>query len=38
MTDVIRTGTGTQLGDTTEMKALARIFKSARSRKEPLYV
>ncbi|KAG8157435.1 hypothetical protein KVR01_012819 [Diaporthe batatas] len=31
-------GTGTQLGDTTEMKALGRVFKSTRSRKEPLFV
>ncbi|KAJ0117477.1 hypothetical protein J7T55_003893 [Diaporthe amygdali] len=31
-------GTGTQIGDTTEMKALGRIFRSSRSREEPLYV
>lgn len=31
-------GTGTQVGDTAEMKALGRVFRSSRSREEPLYV
>ncbi|RYP67344.1 hypothetical protein DL771_007288 [Monosporascus sp. 5C6A] len=31
-------GTGTQLGDSTEAKALGRVFRTARSPKEPLYI
>ncbi|KAI1386965.1 uncharacterized protein F4822DRAFT_438048 [Hypoxylon trugodes] len=31
-------GTGTQIGDSTEAKAISRIFRSSRSRKEPLYL
>ncbi|KAI0112236.1 polyketide synthase PksD [Nemania sp. FL0031] len=31
-------GTGTKLGDSTEAKALGRVFKTARSPKEPLYI
>lgn len=31
-------GTGTQLGDSTETKALGRVFRTSRSPKEPLYI
>ncbi|KAI0459321.1 polyketide synthase PksD [Xylaria acuta] len=31
-------GTGTKLGDSTEAKALGRVFRTARSPKEPLYI
>ncbi|CAH0050429.1 unnamed protein product [Clonostachys solani] len=31
-------GTGTQVGDATEVKSIGRVFKSSRSRQEPLYV
>ncbi|KAI0810057.1 polyketide synthase PksD [Xylaria sp. FL0064] len=31
-------GTGTQLGDSTEAKTLGRVFRTARSPNEPLYV
>ncbi|KAI1424927.1 polyketide synthase PksD [Xylaria sp. FL1777] len=31
-------GTGTQLGDSTEAKTLGRVFRTARSSKEPLYI
>ncbi|KAH9996378.1 polyketide synthase PksD [Xylariaceae sp. FL0662B] len=31
-------GTGTQLGDSTEARALGRIFRASRSHKEPLYI
>lgn len=32
------TGTGTQIGDSTEMKALGAVFRSSRSPGAPLYV
>ncbi|KAF2868562.1 polyketide synthase PksD [Massariosphaeria phaeospora] len=31
-------GTGTQVGDSIEIKAIGSIFRSSRSRKEPLFV
>ena len=31
-------GTGTQVGDTLEAQAIANIFRTSRSRSEPLYV
>ncbi|KAI0385542.1 polyketide synthase PksD [Hypomontagnella monticulosa] len=31
-------GTGTQIGDLTEMRALGRVFRSSRSSKDPLYI
>ncbi|KAI0393940.1 polyketide synthase PksD [Xylariaceae sp. FL0594] len=31
-------GTGTQIGDITEARAIGRVFKSCRSSKEPLYI
>lgn len=34
----ITSGTGTQIGDSTEANALGRVFRSSRSRKEPLYM
>ena len=32
------TGTGTQIGDTTEMRAISAVFRTARSTREPLFV
>lgn len=31
-------GTGTSVGDPTEMKAIGRVFRTSRSSDEPLYV
>jgi acyl transferase domain-containing protein len=31
-------GTGTAVGDPTEMKAIGRVFRTSRSHEEPLYV